>query len=103
MAERFSVRDYKGTVIEDEKLDAILEAGRIAPTAANIQPLRVYVIKSEEGLSKICAITPCAFNAPVVLMVAYDADKQAPSVEPSVKSIEPSVITKNTPVATIIG
>ena len=76
MAERFSVRDYKGTVIEDEKLDAILEAGRIAPTAANIQPLRVYVIKSEEGLSKICAITPCAFNAPVVLMVAYDADKQ---------------------------
>lgn len=76
MAERFSVRDYKDTAIEEEKLNAILEAGRIAPTAANIQPQRVYVIKSEEGLSKIRAITHCAFNAPVVLMVAYDADKQ---------------------------
>ncbi len=76
MSDRFSVRDYKNTPIEDEKLNSILEAGRIAPTAANIQPQRIYVIKSEDGLSKIRSITRCAFNAPVVLMVAYDTEKQ---------------------------
>jgi len=76
MSDRFSVRDYKNTPIEDEKLNSILEASRIAPTAANIQPQRIYVIKSEEGLSKIRSITRCAFNAPVVLMVAYDTEKQ---------------------------
>ena len=70
--ERYSVRKFKDIPIEQEKLDAILEAGRLAPTAVNYQPQKIYVIKSEEGLKKIREITPCAFNAPVVLMVAYD-------------------------------
>ena len=30
---RYSVRSFKDTPIEEEKLDMILEAGRIAPTA----------------------------------------------------------------------
>ena len=74
--ERFSVRQYAERPIEEEKLRAVLEAGRIAPTAANKQPQRVYVIRSAEGLEKIRGITRCAFNAPVVLLFAYDADEQ---------------------------
>ena len=73
---RFSVRDYKGTPIEEEKLQKILEAGRIAPTAKNSQAHRVYVLQSEEALEKIRAITRCAFNAPVVLLVAYDENEE---------------------------
>ncbi len=72
--DRYSVRDYAPTPIEEEKLAAILEAGRIAPTAANKQPQRIYVIRSPEGLAKIREITRCAFNAPVVLLFAYDED-----------------------------
>ena len=41
--ERYSVRDYKDTPIEEEKLQKILEAGRIAPTAKNNQAYRVCV------------------------------------------------------------
>ena len=74
--ERYSVRDYKDTPIEEEKLAGILEAGRIAPTAGNRQPQRIYVLKSPEALAKIREITPCAFNAPVVLMFGYNAEEQ---------------------------
>ena len=72
--ERFSVRDYAPRAIEPEKLAAILEAGRIAPTAANKQPQRIYVIQSPEGLEKIRALTRCAFNAPAVLLFVYDEE-----------------------------
>ena len=74
--ERFSVRDYAPKAIEPEKLAAILEAGRIAPTAANKQPQRIYVIQSPEGLEKIRALTRCAFNAPAVLLFAVDEAEQ---------------------------
>lgn len=40
--ERYSVRKFSDKPIEKEKLDAILEAGRIAPTGHNYQPYRVY-------------------------------------------------------------
>ena len=74
--DRFSVRAYAEKPIEPEKLAAILEAGRIAPTAANKQPQRIYVIQSPEGLEKIRGITRCAFNAPAVLLFAVDEEAQ---------------------------
>lgn len=43
---RYSVRKFSDKPIEKEKLDAILEAGRIAPTGHNYQPYRVYVLQS---------------------------------------------------------
>ena len=46
--ERYSVRAYKDTPVEEEKLAAILEAARLAPTACNNQPQKIYVVKSEE-------------------------------------------------------
>ena len=54
--ERFSVRQFDERPIEEEVLQRILEAGRIAPTAANKQPWRVSVIRSGEGLEKIRAM-----------------------------------------------
>jgi len=73
--ERFAVRNYKEQQIEQEKLDKILEAAQVAPTAANYQAQRIYVLQSEEALAKIRSITRCAFNAPTVMMVGYDADE----------------------------
>ena len=74
MEDRYSVRDFADKPIEEEKLRQILEAGRIAPTAANKQPQRIYVIQSPEGLEKIRALTRCAFNAPAVLLFVYDEE-----------------------------
>lgn len=73
---RFSVRNFADRPIEDEKLSKIIKAGLIAPTACNNQPQRIYVLKSASALEKIRGITRCAFNAPVVLMLAYDRTEE---------------------------
>lgn len=41
---RYSVRAYKSDPIEDEKLQAVLNAARLAPTACNKQPFRLVVV-----------------------------------------------------------
>lgn len=69
---RYSCKNYSARKVEDEKLAAILNAGRVAPTAKNFQEQRIYVVRSEEGLAKIDAATPCRYGAPVCLVVAYD-------------------------------
>lgn len=73
--ERYSVRKFSSQKVEDEKLEKILQAGRLAPTAKNSQSHRIFVLKSPDALEKINAATPMAFNAPVVLMVCYDTDE----------------------------
>ena len=69
---RYSVRKFDSRAVEDEKLEAVLEAGRLAPTAKNSQSHRIFVLKSPEALEKINAATKMAYNAPLVLMVCYD-------------------------------
>ena len=69
---RYSVRKFLSRPIEQEKLDRIIESGRIAPTAKNNQPQKVYILRSEEALEKINGLTPCVYGAPIVLMVCYD-------------------------------
>ena len=58
---RYSCKKYDGRQIEKEQLDQILEAGRLAPTAKNLQEQRIYVIQTEEGLAKIDKLTPCRY------------------------------------------
>lgn len=55
---RYSVRAYKPDPVEDDKLQQVLEAARLAPTAANRQPFQIIVIRTagrEEGLRRIYA------------------------------------------------
>lgn len=72
---RYSVRSYDKRPIEDEKLTAILEAGRVAPTACNNQPQRIYVVKSEENREKLASVCRFTFGAPVILVIAYNKDE----------------------------
>jgi nitroreductase len=44
---RYSVRAYRPDPVEDGKLRAVLEAARLAPTAANRQPFQLLVIHTE--------------------------------------------------------
>lgn len=73
--ERYSVRKFDPRPVEEEKLEQILEAGRIAPTACNYQPQRVYVVKSEEARAKLSSVTRMTYGAPLVLLVCYDANE----------------------------
>ena len=70
--QRYSCKKYSARPVEAEKLDAILNAGRLAPTAKNLQEQRVYVLQSPAALAKVDALTPCRYGAPVVLAVAFD-------------------------------
>ena len=73
---RYSVRKYANKPIEREKLNLVLEAARVAPTAKNLQPQRIYVIQSAEGLAKVDALTPCRFGAPTVLLFTNNTDEE---------------------------
>ena len=41
---RYSVRAYKSDPVEEDKLHQVLEAARLAPTAANRQPFQIIVV-----------------------------------------------------------
>ncbi|HNW50951.1 MAG TPA: nitroreductase family protein [Prolixibacteraceae bacterium] len=68
---RYSLRNYSSKPVEEEKLLQILEAARIAPSAVNYQPIKIYVIQSEEMLAAIkeCYHRNWINAAPVILVV----------------------------------
>ena len=71
IAERYSVRAYRPDPVEDDKLQAVLEAARLAPTAANRQPFQLVVIHTagrEEELRKVYH-RPWFVQAPLVIAV----------------------------------
>ena len=56
IAQRYSVRAYRPDPVEDEKLKQVLEAARLAPTAANRQPFQLVVMHTagrKEELGRI--------------------------------------------------
>lgn len=69
---RYSCKKYSEKKVEAEKITAILEAGRLAPTAKNLQEQKIYVVQSEQNLAKIDSVSPCRYGAPVMLVVAFD-------------------------------
>lgn len=73
---RTAIRKFQeNKKIEKDKLLQILEAGRIAPTAKNLQPQKILVVSSEKGLAKIDKATPCRYHSPTVLIVCVDKKK----------------------------
>ena len=73
---RFSVREFEDKPIDEQLLRRVLEAGRVAPSACNRQPQRVYVVESEEMKQRLAAVCRFTFGAPVVLAVCYDTERE---------------------------
>ena len=69
---RYSCRHYAAKPVEDEVLRKVLEAGRLAPTAKNNQPQRIFVVQSREALDRLKAATPMLRDAPLGLVIGYD-------------------------------
>lgn len=70
--ERYSVRSFSDKKVESEKLNLILDAGRLAPTAVNFQPQRIFVLQSDDAINKLKNCTRYHFDAPLALLVCYD-------------------------------
>lgn len=71
IAARYSVRAYRPDPVEDDKLQAILEAARLAPTAANRQPFQLVILHTagcEQELGQIYQ-RPWFVQAPLIIAV----------------------------------
>lgn len=71
IAARYSVRAYRSDPVEDEKLQIVLDAARLAPTAANRQPIQLVVMHTagrEKEIGKIYR-RPWFVQAPLVIAV----------------------------------
>ena len=71
---RYSVRNYSSKKVEKEKLDKILQAAHVAPTAAKLQPVHLIAVESKEGLEKISKGANI-YNAPLAIIVCADHNK----------------------------
>lgn len=78
---RYSCRSYEQRPVESAKLEAIVEAGRIAPSAHNNHPTRLIVCDTPDKLERAAraafrfAHDGSVFGAPVVLLIcAVESD-----------------------------
>lgn len=95
-ADRYSVRSFSNDPVPAESLGNILEAGRIAPTAKNQQPQRIYVIQSPEAMARLTAVKFC-YNAPLVLLVCADtaAACDRPTVDHNLGEMDASIVASH--------
>ncbi len=71
IAARYSVRAYRSDPVEEAKLHLVLEAARLAPTAANRQPIQLIVLHTAGRKEEIGRIyhRPWFVQAPIVIAV----------------------------------
>ncbi len=91
---RCSVRRYTDQKVEPEKLEKILEAAHVAPTAANRQPVHLIVVQSEEGLAKINKAANI-YGAPLAVIACADHNKAwvRPFDQKQTGDIDTSILT----------
>lgn len=75
--ERYSLRQLADKAVSDEQIKAILEAARLAPTAVDKQPFKIWVLKSEDAHLKAADAFNFDFakNAPVIFIVGARPDE----------------------------
>lgn len=74
---RYSVRQYKPDPVEDAKLAQVLEAARLAPTAANRQPFQIIVVHTQGRQAELQRVYSREWftQAPLVLCVCIQAEQ----------------------------
>jgi nitroreductase len=74
ISKRYSVRAYKPLEVEDEKLQTVLEAARLAPTACNLQPFKIIVINTAGKEEQLLSIYKSVWfvQAPIILCICGD-------------------------------
>lgn len=69
--ERYSVRKFADREVEQEKIEKIIDAALLAPTAMNKQPFKIFEIKGG-NIEKVAKATPFTFGAKVILAIGAD-------------------------------
>lgn len=91
---RYSVHSYSDRKVEGEKLDKILQAAHIAPTAANLQPVHLIVVQKKDGLERI-GKGANIYGAPLAIIVCADHNKAwvRPFDKKKTSDIDASILT----------
>jgi nitroreductase len=73
---RYSCRHYSDQAVEDHLLEKVLDAARLAPTAANRQPFQIIVIKTADHGKDLLKIYPREWfiQPPLILCICYQPD-----------------------------
>ena len=74
---RKSIRGYESEPVPEEMLNEVLEAGRLAPSAKNLQPFHFIVVREPAKLDELADAYPAPFlrEAPVVIVICTEASK----------------------------
>ena len=70
---RYSSRSYTGEKVDADDVESILEAGRLSPTARNLQPVRVIAAESDRALEKVSKAANI-YGAQLALIVCADRE-----------------------------
>ena len=74
---RCSIRGFKPDPVPEELLNEVLQAGNLAPTAKNLQPFHLIVVRNPVRLDELATAYPAPFfrGAPVVVVICIEASK----------------------------
>jgi len=75
---RKSIRSYKPQDVEEEKLNYILQAFRKAPSAKNLQPWKLIIVKDKKKISDLsiaCNNQTFLSEAPILIVVCAKEDE----------------------------
>ena len=110
LSRRYSCRAFSPQAVEADKMDRILEAGRLAPTAVNKQPVHVWAVTDPAMLEAIKGTTRSNYGAPLILVVGcrpseawvrrYD-NKNGAEVDASIVSTYLMLAAENEGLATL--
>ncbi len=72
--ERYSCRKMNEKSVEKEKIEKILQAGILAPTATNAQPYKIWVVESEDAKKRLAEANRYIFGAEIFFIVGAKKD-----------------------------
>lgn len=67
-----SIRKYQDRDVEEEKLQRILETARLAPSALNRQPYRIYVVKQKDRIQLISSACKQEWKVPIMIAIVSE-------------------------------
>jgi len=97
---RQSDRKYSDKPVENEKLERIVEAGRMAPSACNAQPWKFIVVTdqklvlkvAEAASAKLIGMNSFVAQAPVILVIVREKPNMSSKVGATIKNKDYSLI-----------
>lgn len=69
--ERYSCRNYSSNAVSQADLDYILECVRLAPSACNRQPWKIYAVSNEKAKAAVCRAYPAEWPAEAPYMFVF--------------------------------